>query len=101
MRGLPGICATKAKKQLTNEYFAGHNAKGHQKVCLFVCATKYLCCDSAREESFLISLKEIATTQVDLTRDTSLSPLSTPLAISSSICLCKQTRTSVNSSRSP
>lgn len=97
VRGAPGICATKAKKQLTNEYFAGHNAKGQQKVCLFVCATKYLCCDSAREESFLISLKEIATTQVDLTRDTSLSPFPP----SSSICLCKQTRTSVNSSRSP
>lgn len=33
----PGICATKAKKQLTNEYFAGHK-RGKSKgfVCLFV-----------------------------------------------------------------
>lgn len=47
VRGMPGICATKAKKQLTNEYFAGHNAKGQQKVCLFV--PRNICAAIAQE----------------------------------------------------
>lgn len=74
----PGICATKAKKQLTNEYFAGHKRGKSKGFCLFVCATKYFCAAIAhkreRVESFLISLKEIATMQVDLTQAFAIFP---------------------------
>lgn len=37
------LCATKAKKQLTNEYFVGHKRGKSKGFCLFVCATKYFC----------------------------------------------------------
>lgn len=98
----PGICATKAKKQLTNEYFASHKRGKSKGFCLFVCATKYFCAAIAhkRESGKWRKFSNFPEGNCHHASWLVSSLCHPPLSALYLFCLCKQTRTSVNSSRS-
>lgn len=101
VRGLARNLCYKSQKAANKWIFCQPQKGQEQRVCLFVCATKYFCAAIAHKresESGKFSNFPEGNCHHASWLDSSL--CHPPLSALYLFCLCKQTRTSVNSSRS-